>query len=90
MAKKKLSPLVILGFIGGGLWLIDKWSTKFAEDSAVKLFSSFARGEITIPPGKRWRVWLKSGQQTEMNSAQLENAINAKAVKSYSELPATA
>lgn len=49
-----------------------------------------AAATIKIPPGRTWRVKLKDGRQVRMTSAQLENAINAKAVRTYSLLRQTA
>ena len=49
-----------------------------------------ASGGAKIPPGRTWRVKLKDGRQVRMTSAQLDNAINAKAVRTYSLLRQTA
>lgn len=88
MAKKKLNPLLVGGIVVGGFFLINR-IVKAKGESAIPAITS-ASNKTVIPPNKRWRVILKNGTQTEMNSALLQNAIDSKAVKTYSLIPETA
>lgn len=88
--KKKTSPLLILGALIGGVFVINAMAKKAGERAASELFAQLASGQITIEPNRQWRVRLRDGRQVQMNSAQLQNAIESKAVKSYSMMPATA
>lgn len=84
MAKKKVKPLLIGAIAVGGIFLINK-IVKAKGEGAIPAITT-ASSKTVIPPNRRWRVILKSGEQTEMNSALLQNAIEAKGVKSYSEI----
>lgn len=93
---KTVSPLV-WGAIGFGAWLVIKnYAEKKAEKDAIKgLAQLFERGTkpasgVSIPAGKTWRVVLKDNRQVQMNSVQLQQAIEAKAVKTYSLMRQTA
>lgn len=88
--RKKTSPLLILGAIVGGWFVIDAIAKRTGEQAAAQLMTRLASGEITIAPGKQWRVRLRDGRQVQMNSVQLKNAIESRAVKAYSEMPTTA
>jgi hypothetical protein len=91
MAKKKINPLLIIGSLLGGLFLINKVAEAKGKEAVLSLFRSMdVSSKTVIPPNKRWRVILKNGTQTEMNSALLQNAIESKAVKTYSLIPETA
>lgn len=93
---KTVSPLV-WGGIGLGVWFVIKnYAEKKAEKEAYKgLAKLFERGvqpasNIVIPAGKTWIVKLKDDRQVTMNSVQLQQAIEAKAVKTYQLARSTA
>jgi hypothetical protein len=88
MAKKPVNPLLIIGSLLGGLFLINKMAEAKGREAGSALLRMSSK--TVIPPNKRWRVILKNGTQTEMNSALLQNAIDSKAVKTYSLIPETA
>lgn len=90
MAKKPTNPLLIIASLLGGLFLINKMAEAKAKGAAPALLRSMVSSKTVIPPNKRWRVVLKNGTQTTMNSALLQNAIDSKAVKTYSLIPETA
>jgi hypothetical protein len=56
------------------------------EAGNVVSWVELASSTVTVPPGKTWLVNLKNGDTTTMTSVQLQNAIEAKGVKSYSEI----
>lgn len=82
---KPVSPIVWGAAAFGIYFAIKKWAEKRAEKTAAeglaRLFEPTS-GAV-VPPGKRWIVYLKNGQTVEMTSIQLQNAIDAKGVKSY-------
>jgi hypothetical protein len=88
MAKKPINPLLIIGSLLGSLFLINKVAEAKGKEAAAALMTISSK--TVVPPNKRWRVVLKNGTQTEMNSALLQNAIESKAVKTYSLIPETA
>jgi len=88
MAKKPINPLLIIGSLLGGLFLINKMAEAKGKEAEAALLQMSSK--TVIPPNKRWRVWLrKNNQQVEMSSAQLQNAIDSGAVKTYSLIPAS-
>jgi hypothetical protein len=90
MAKKPVNPILIIGSLLGGLFLINKIAEAKAKGAAPALLRSIVSSKTVIPPNTRGSVVLKNGTQTEMNSALLQNAIESKAVKTYSLISETA
>lgn len=87
---KTIPPLVVAGVSLGALYLFYRsWSKKAERDINMFFYgqpTTPASSTITVPPGKRWLVNLKNGQTATMTSIQLQNAIEAKGVKSYREI----
>lgn len=82
--KSKMSPLTFGVLAVGGFLLVRHVVMKKAEQDAIRGFARLfepASGTV-VPAGKTWLVTLKNGDVTQMSSAQLQNAIDAKAVKS--------
>lgn len=87
---KTIPPLVVAGVSLGALYLFWRsWSKKAEKDINMFFYgqpTTPASSTITVPPGKKWLVNLRNGQTTTMTSTQLQKAIEAKGVKSYSEI----
>lgn len=75
--------------IVGGFFLVNKIVKAKGEAALPALYGGMISEQITVPPNKRWIVELRNGNKTEMSSTQLQNALEAKAVKTYAELPTT-
>lgn len=86
--KKKDSIIWAIAVVGG-FFVINRIVKAKAEKALPALFRGMVSQTVTIPPNKRWAVELRNGDRTEMSSAQLQNALDARAVKTYAELPAT-
>lgn len=87
---RKVNPIVFAGICAGAFYLFKKQMDKRMEQAIYKQFfgqsTMPASSAITVPAGKVWLVNLRNGDTTQMTSAQLQNALDAKAVKSYSEI----
>lgn len=91
---KPVSPIVWGIAAAGIFYAIKKWSDRRIETMWSRvpigpLGTTPASSTITVPPGKRWLVTLKNGDTTQMTSAQLQNAIEAKGVRYYREIKTT-
>lgn len=90
--SKKITPGLLLLTGIAGFFVVSAVAKAAGESARSHLLRyGFAPGpqkvSMPIPPGKKWLVQLRNGDRTLMSSNQLQNALNAKAVKTYQEVP---
>jgi len=77
---KKSDPWLLgLSLLGFGLVWLQK------RDFGHSLAALDAQ-KIRLQPGKEWMVNLKDGKRVMMNSTQLANALESRAVKTYQQM----